>query len=84
MGGSCSLELARVFGVGLWMYIRKGYEKFSFHTIFEVEDGSKVSFCHDQWYRDVALKATFPILFGIARAKDDFVAAHLEFLGGSN
>ena len=84
MGGWCSLELARVFGVGLWMNIRKGCEKFSFHTIFEVEDGSKVSFWHDQWYRDVALKATFLVLFGIDCAKNDFVAAHLEFLGGSN
>jgi len=26
----------------------------------------------------------FPVLFGIARANDAFVAAHLEFYGDSN
>lgn len=31
-----------------------------------------------------SLKVTFLVLFGIARAKDAFVAANLEFLGGSN
>jgi hypothetical protein len=32
----------------------------------------------------MALKVTFLVLFGIVCAKDDFVAANLEFLGGSN
>jgi hypothetical protein len=45
-----------VFGVGLWKNIKKGWEKFSIHTRFEVGDGSKIRFWHDQWCGDVALK----------------------------
>jgi hypothetical protein len=35
------------------------------------------------WCRDTVLKEAFPILFGIARAKDASVADNLELLGGS-
>jgi hypothetical protein len=33
---------------------------------------------------DVALKESFLVLFGIARAKDASVVAHLDFYGDSN
>jgi hypothetical protein len=34
---------------------------FSCHTRFEVRDGSKIRFWHDQWCGDVALKEAFLI-----------------------
>ena len=83
-GRWCSLELAGSFGLGLWKNIRKGWEKFSCFTRFEVRDGSKISFWHDQWCEDAALKVAFPVLYGLACAKGAFVVADLEFLGGSN
>jgi hypothetical protein len=54
------------------------------HTRFEMKDGSKIRFWHDQWRGNVTLKEAFLDLFGIAYAKDAFVAAHLEFYSGSN
>jgi hypothetical protein len=51
---------------------------------FGVGDGTKISFWHDQWCREAALKVAFPILFGFACAKDTSIAVYLEFLGGSN
>jgi hypothetical protein len=36
------------------------------------------------WYEDTILKKAFPVLFGIARAKDASVADNLELLGDSN
>jgi hypothetical protein len=46
--------------------------------------GSKISFWHDLWSGDTILKVDFPVLFGIACAKDASVAANMEVLGGSN
>jgi hypothetical protein len=51
---------------------------------FEVGDGARTEFWHDLWFGDTVLKEAFPVLFGIARAKDTFVANNLELLGGSN
>jgi hypothetical protein len=49
-----------------------------------VWDGARTKFWHDLWCRDTVLKEAFPVLFGIACAKDAFVADNLELLGGSN
>jgi hypothetical protein len=49
-----------------------------------VGDGSRISFWHDQWCGEVALKVSFPVLYGFACAKDASIATNLEFLGGSN
>jgi hypothetical protein len=46
VGGWCLMSLLGQ-EVGLWKNIRRGWGKFSSHTRFEVEDGSKVSFWHD-------------------------------------
>jgi hypothetical protein len=72
------------FGVRLWKNIRKEWDNFFSLTRFEVEDGAKISFWHDQCYGEVALKVAFPVLFGLACAKDAFIAANLEFLDGFN
>jgi hypothetical protein len=82
-GGWCSREIAGAFGVGLWKFIRKGWETFSKFLRFEVGDGSRTRFWHDLWCGDTVLKEVFSDLFGIARVKDASVADNMEILGGS-
>jgi len=55
-GGWCFCEFAGTFGVGLWKYIRKGWETFSRFLKYEVGDGSRTSFWHDLWCGDTVLK----------------------------
>jgi hypothetical protein len=62
----------------------KRLDSFSRFTRFVVGDGSNISFWHDLWCGDTALKVAFPALFGIARVKDASIADNLEFLGDSN
>jgi hypothetical protein len=78
-GGWCSLESTGAFGVGVWKNIRKGWDSFSRFTRFVVGDGSKISFWHDLWCGNTALKVAFAALFGIAHVKDTLVADNLEF-----
>jgi hypothetical protein len=82
-GGWCSREIARAFGVGLWKYIRKGWETFFRFLRYEVGDGSSTRFWHDLWCGDTVLEEAFSDLFGIARVKDVSVADNMEILGGS-
>jgi hypothetical protein len=84
-GGWCSLKPTGAFGVGVgvWKNIRKGWDSFPHYTRFVVGDGSKISFWHDLWCGDIALKVAFPALFDIARLKDAVVADNLERLGDS-
>jgi hypothetical protein len=49
-----------------------------------VGDGFKISFWHDQWFGEAALKIAFLVLYGLACAKDACTTANLEFLGNSN
>jgi hypothetical protein len=46
--------------VALWKNIKKGWDKLSSFTSFEVGDGSKISFWHDQWCGETSLKVAFP------------------------
>jgi hypothetical protein len=46
-------------------------------------DGIRISFWNDLWCGDTVLKVAFPVLFGIACAKDALVAANMKVLGGS-
>jgi hypothetical protein len=68
-GGWCSLHPARAFGVGLWKNRRKDWEKFLGCTRFEVGDGTRISFWHDLWCRDMVPKVAYPVLFGMDFAK---------------
>jgi hypothetical protein len=60
------------------------YDTFKGFTRFEVGDGTRVSFWHDLWCGDLALKIAFPGLFSIACVKVASVATNFEVLGGSN
>jgi hypothetical protein len=82
-GGWCSREPVGAYEVGFWKNIMRGWGKVSSHTRFEVGDGSNIRFWHDLWCEDMALKEAFPGLFGIACAKDAFVADHMDIPGGS-
>jgi hypothetical protein len=48
-GGWCFKEVTGPFGVGVWKYMRRGWETFSKFVRYKVGDVSKVSFCHDEW-----------------------------------
>jgi hypothetical protein len=80
--GWCCNEPLGAYEMGLWKNIMRSWGKFSSHTRFEVENGSKVILWHDLWCGDRAFKDVFPNLYGIACAKDAFVAALLELFGG--
>jgi hypothetical protein len=80
----CSFALGGAYGVGLLKNIRKGWDTFKGLTRFEVGEGTRVSFWHDLWCGDLALKIAFPGLFNIACVKDASVADNYEVLGGSN
>jgi hypothetical protein len=83
-GGWCSLEPTGTFGVGLWKNIRKGWKKFVGFSRFEVGGGARTKFWHDLWCGNSTLKEAFPVLFGIACAKDASVADNVELVGGFN
>jgi hypothetical protein len=61
-GGWCSKEVGGSFGVGVWKCIRRGWDAFSAHVRYEVEDGSRILFWHDVWCGDLPLKLIFPEL----------------------
>ena len=82
-GGWCSNKPLGTYDVDLWKIIRRGWGKFPSHTRFGMENGAKVSFQHDLWSTDMAFKAAFPDLYGIACEKDASIVEHLEFSGGS-
>jgi hypothetical protein len=63
--------------------IRKWWDTFSGFVRFEVGDGLRTKFWHDLWCENTVLKVAFPVLFGIACAKDALVADNTEVLGGS-
>jgi len=78
-GGWCSFDPPGPHRVGLWKNIRREWSLFLSHTRFELRDGFKIRFWDDVWCKEMTLKEVFPDLYGIAREKDAFVAAHLDF-----
>jgi hypothetical protein len=82
-GNWCSLEPIGTFGVGVWKNIRKGCDSLSHFSRSVMVDGSKISFWHDWWCGDIALKVAFPTFFGIACLKDTIVVDNLKRLGDS-
>jgi hypothetical protein len=71
------------FGVGVWKFIRRGYETFSKFVKYEVGNGSNVSFWLDVWCGDVTLKISYPDLFSIACSKDAWVADNMQVREGN-
>jgi hypothetical protein len=48
-----------------------------------VGNGSNVKLWHDMQCVDAAIKEVIPVFFGIARAKDALIEAHMEISGGA-
>jgi hypothetical protein len=82
-GGWCSTMPTGTHGVGLWKFIRAGWDKFSRMLKFEVGDGTRVRFWDDVWCTDGSLKEAYPELFRIARNKDACVADNFQRQGDS-
>jgi hypothetical protein len=79
VSGVHSNEHPRLYRVGLWKNIKKGWRMFSSHTRFKLGDGSNIRFYHDVWCGEKALKEDFPDLYSIVCVKDASVAVHMDF-----
>jgi hypothetical protein len=82
-GGWCSIEVSGSYGVGVWKYIRKGWEKFCNYVRFVVGDGSHISFWHDWWCGERSLKHCYPVLYSIVRNKATMVVDNLAVQNGN-
>jgi hypothetical protein len=71
-----SNEVIGSFGVGVWKYIRRGWETFSKFVRFEVSYGSHISIWHDIWCGEQSLEISYPNLFSIKCCKDAWVEDH--------
>jgi hypothetical protein len=67
--------------VGLWKFIRAGWDTFSRFVKFKVGDGSRIQLWDDVWCNDVPLKEAFPGLYCLACIKDATVADSILFRG---
>jgi hypothetical protein len=59
----------------LWKNIRKGWGNFSCHTKFEVGNGYKIRFWHDQCCGDVALR--IHLILHVQRMPHASISTHL-------
>uniref|UniRef100_A0A2N9F8V6 Reverse transcriptase zinc-binding domain-containing protein n=1 Tax=Fagus sylvatica TaxID=28930 RepID=A0A2N9F8V6_FAGSY len=82
-GGWASKMPTGTYGVGLWKFIRSGWNKFSRILKYEVGDGTRIRFWDDVWCIDSPLKSAYPELYRITRAKDAFVADNFQCRGNS-
>ena len=76
--GGCSCSMQGPYGVGLWNYIRKGWDDFYPFIIFKVGDGSCFKFWCDPWCERLPLQNIFPDLYNIASNKDASMAELLS------
>jgi hypothetical protein len=67
------------YGMSLWKYIRKGWDKFCAHTSFEVGNGACIRFWEDQWCGDQSLSTMFLAVYRIAHHKDAMIADYLSW-----
>ncbi|XP_059669320.1 uncharacterized protein LOC132314474 [Cornus florida] len=72
-GGWSSLPVTIMGGVGLWKFIRKGWDVCSTLIRFKVRNGRHVRFWEDLWCGDRLLSHSFPRLYSIATNKHVFV-----------
>ncbi|KAG7965378.1 hypothetical protein I3843_09G220400 [Carya illinoinensis] len=76
-GGWCTKEVRGAYRVGVWKFIRNGWNDFLGNCKYEMGRGTQISFWHDIWCGDVALKSAFPSLYRIALDPDSSVAENM-------
>lgn len=54
------------YGVSFWKFIRKWWKVFVKHIVFEVGEGTRISFWFDVWCGERALFSIFPGVFRLA------------------
>ena len=82
-GGWMSNNPRGSHGVGLWKFIRAGWDTFFRFVQIRVGDGSRTRFWDDVWCLDVPLKEAFPGLYRLACIKDVTVADSVLFRGAA-
>ncbi|KAG6698035.1 hypothetical protein I3843_08G001900 [Carya illinoinensis] len=82
-GGWCTKEVRGAYGVGVWKFIRSGWDGFRGHCRFVVGRGTQIRFWHDIWCGDVALKNDFPSIYRIASDQNSSVAENMCLTDGS-
>ena len=58
----------------MWRSIKEGTEKFFSQILFNVGEGSHVSFCHDPWCGPTPLKKLFPSMYDCSISKEVWVS----------
>lgn len=51
------------YGVGIWKFIPRGWDRFFSHIVFEVGNGSSIVFWHGRWCDCVCFRDRFPSLY---------------------
>ena len=67
MGGGWSTKAAQgAYGVSLWKYIQREWDKFSWYIKYKVGDGNSIKFWLDIRCGETTLKESFPDLYRLA------------------
>ncbi|XP_059654430.1 uncharacterized protein LOC132301171 [Cornus florida] len=60
-------------GVGVWHFVRRGWDDFYKHIRFRIKDGRRISFWMNLWCGDLPLALAFPQLYRIASHRQAMV-----------
>ena len=61
-------------GCGMWRSIKEGIEKFFSQILYNVGEGSRVSFWHDPWCGSTPLKELFPSIYDCFVSKEAWIS----------
>jgi len=70
------------YGVSIWRFICKGWDRFFPYLSFEVGAGSTILFWHDRWCEGAPLRDLFLYLYTLAENKEATVAAYCDNVSG--
>ena len=70
----CTKGVRGANGCGMWRSIKEGSEKFFSRILYNVGEGSRVSFWHDPWYGPTSLKELFPSMYDCSVSKEAWVS----------
>ncbi|XP_035544454.1 uncharacterized protein LOC108983424 isoform X2 [Juglans regia] len=73
-GGWCTNEVRGGYGVGLWRYIRGGWQCFENNVRFVVGQGTRIKFWQNVWCGERSLERAFPALYNIAINREASIA----------